>query len=144
MKTNCLPESQIERKWLIVDAEGKVLGRFASGIAQLLHGKNKVGFSPHQDWGDNVIVLNAGKIVLTGNKSETKTYFRHSDYPKGAKYIPFKRMIENQPEKVIELAVKGMLPHNKLGRKMLKKLHVYCGQEHKHQAQNPVALEINV
>ena len=102
-----------------------------------------MGFSPHQDWGDYVVIVNAEKVVVSGNKYEQKSYFRHSKYPGGAKQIPFKRMMEKHPERVIELSVKGMVPHNKLGRRVLKKLHVYRGPEHKHQAQKPEELEID-
>ncbi len=141
-KTYIEKNEDITRKWYIVDAEDKVLGRFASKIAVLLRGKHKPAFSPHQDHGDHVIVINAKKIRLTGKKSEKKRYYRHSGYPGGLKELTFQRMMAKKPEWVIEHAVRGMLPHNRLGRKMFKKLKVYEGPEHPHKAQQPEVLEI--
>jgi large subunit ribosomal protein L13 len=142
MKTYTPKANEIERKWWVVDAEDKVLGRLASEIAQILRGKHKPMFAPHLDTGDYVIVVNAEKIRLTGKKEEQKTYFRHTGYMGGAKHIPFSKMREEQPERVIELAVKGMLPKNNLGRLMLRKLKVHAGPEHDHVAQQPETLEI--
>ncbi len=132
----------IERKWFVVDASGKNLGRLSAEIAKILRGKNKPIFTPHEDTGDYVIVVNAEKIVVTGKKLEQKIYYNHSDYVGGMKETDLKTMIAKKPEKVIELAVKGMLPKGPLGRKMIKKLFVYAGAEHPHQAQKPEALEL--
>jgi large subunit ribosomal protein L13 len=141
MKTYTPKAAEIERKWWVVDAEDVVLGRLASRVAQILRGKHKPMYSPHLDTGDYVIVVNAAKVRVTGKKEEQKTYFRHTGYMGGAKHIPFARMREEYPEKVIELAVKGMLPKNNLGRLMRKKLKVYGGPEHAHEAQQPEKLE---
>jgi large subunit ribosomal protein L13 len=130
-----------QREWYVVDAQDYVLGRLASNIASILRGKNKPAFAPHQDIGDFVIVINAEKIKLTGKKAEQKTYFRHSGYPGGAKTTTFREMIEKHPERVIENAVRLMLPKNTLGRGMLKKLKVYAGENHPHQAQNPKSIK---
>ena len=143
MKTETLKSSEIVRDWHLVDAEGKTLGRLASSIAQILRGKNKVNFSYHLDMSDFVIVINADKISLTGNKENSKEYWRHTGYPGGQKIISYKQMIKEKPEKVIQNAVKGMLPHNKLGRKLLKHLKVYSGTNHPHDAQQPKELKIN-
>jgi len=140
MKTYSVKAGEIERRWFVVDAEGKVLGRLATEIARVLRGKHKPIFTPHLDTGDFVIVINADKIELTGKKADQKTYFRHSGYMGGEKHIPFRRMLEKQPERVIELAVKGMLPKNALGRQMRDKLKVYAGAEHPHEAQSPAPL----
>jgi large subunit ribosomal protein L13 len=142
MKTYTPKATEIERRWWVVDAEDVVLGRLASRVAQILRGKHKPMYSPHLDTGDYVIVVNAAKVRVTGKKEEQKTYFRHTGYMGGAKHIPFARMREEHPEKVIELAVKGMLPKNNLGRLMRKKLKVYAGPEHAHEAQQPGKLEI--
>ncbi|HKJ91970.1 MAG TPA: 50S ribosomal protein L13 [Longimicrobiales bacterium] len=142
MKTYTPKASEIEHKWWLVDADGKVLGRLASEVAKVLRGKHKPMYTPHLDTGDYVVVVNAEKIRLTGNKAESKTYFRHSGYMGGEKHIPFARMIKERPERVIELAVKGMLPKNNLGRLMRGKLKVYAGAEHPHEAQKPEPLEI--
>jgi large subunit ribosomal protein L13 len=142
MKTYTPKASEIEHRWWLVDADGKVLGRLASEIAKVLRGKHKPMYTPHLDTGDYVVVVNAEKVRLTGNKAEAKTYFRHSGYVGGAKHIPFTRMIQEHPERVIELAVKGMLPKNNLGRSMRDKLKVYAGPEHPHEAQRPEPLEI--
>ncbi|HSM37364.1 MAG TPA: 50S ribosomal protein L13 [Longimicrobiales bacterium] len=142
MKTYTPKRDDIERRWYVVDAEGRVLGRMATEIARVLRGKHKPMYTPHLDTGDYVVVVNADKVRLTGNKEEQKTYFRHSGYMGGEKHIPFKTMIEKHPERVITLAVKGMLPKNNLGRLMRKKLKVYAGPEHPHEAQQPEPLEI--
>jgi len=137
------PKAQdIHHAWWIVDAEDKPLGRVATQVAQVLRGKHKPIFTPHLDTGDHVIVINASKVKLTGNKAAQKTYFRHSGYMGGEKHIPFQRMLDRFPERVIELAVRGMLPKNKLGRQLRKKLRVYPGAEHPHQGQGPEPLEV--
>ena len=133
--------NEVERKWYVIDAEGKVLGRLASEIASVLRGKRKPIFTPHVDCGDFVIVINADKVVLTGDKLNQKIHAYHTGYPGGRKEIVYAEMMEKRPEKVIELAVKGMLPKNRLGRKMIKKLKVYTGNEHPHAAQAPEVYE---
>ena len=130
----------IERKWYVVDATGYTLGRLASEVAKILRGKNKPIFTPHIDTGDYVIVTNAEQIKVTGKKLEQKIYYRHSDYVGGMKETTLKEMLNKKPERVIELAVKGMLPKGPLGRQMITKLHVYAGPEHNHQAQKPEVL----
>ncbi len=137
MKTYVPKKEEIERKWYVIDAAGKPLGRLATQIATILRGKHKPIYTPFMDTGDYVVVINAEKVVLTGGKEEKKVYYRHSGYPGGLKVIPYKKMKEKFPEKVIRIAVKGMIPHNSLGRKMLKKLKVYRGAEHPHKAQMP-------
>ena len=145
MKTTFMANpATVERKWYVVDAEGKTLGRLAAEVAKVLRGKNKPTFTPHVDTGDHVIVLNADKVVLTGKKLVQKTYFRHSGYPGGTTFTTASKMLETRPERVVEMAVKGMLPKNSLGRKMFTKLKVYAGAEHPHAAQMPEVLEINV
>lgn len=134
--------NEVERKWYLIDAEGKTLGRLASEVASILRGKNKPEYTPHIDTGDFVIVINAEKVVLTGNKLNKKIYYRHSGYPGGLKQATAAEMLQKRPERVIELAVKGMLPKTSLGRKQAKKLHVYAGSEHKHQAQQPEVYEL--
>ena len=131
---------KIERKWYVVDAEGGTLGRLASEVASVLRGKNKPVFTPHVDTGDYVIVINAEKIKVTGKKLDQKIYYSHSDYVGGMKETTLREMMNKKPEKVIELAVKGMLPKGPLGRQMIKKLHVYAGAEHGHEAQKPEVL----
>ncbi len=143
MKTESIKSSEIVRNWYLVDAKDKTLGRLASGIAQILRGKNKVNFTPHIDMSDFVVVINADKIILTGNKENSKEYWRHTGYPGGQKTVSYKKMLETYPDRVINNAVKGMLPHNKLGRKLLKHLKVYKGDVHPHEAQNPETLTIN-
>ena len=133
--------NEVERKWYVIDAEGKVLGRLASEIASVLRGKRKPIFTPHVDCGDFVIVINADKVVLTGDKLNQKIHAYHTGYPGGRKEVSYAEMMEKRPEKVIELAVKGMLPKNRLGRKMIKKLKVYTGNEHPHAAQAPEVYE---
>jgi large subunit ribosomal protein L13 len=140
MKTYSVKAGEIERRWYVVDAEGKVLGRLASEIARVLRGKHKPTYTPHLDTGDFVVVVNAEKVVLTGRKADQKTYFRHSGYMGGEKFIPFRRMQEKHPERVVELAVKGMLPKSALGRNLRDKLRVYAGPEHPHVAQQPEPL----
>jgi len=142
MKTYTPKADEIERRWWVVDARDVPLGRLAAQVARVLRGKHKPMYTPHLDTGDYVIVVNAERIRLTGKKAEQKTYFRHSGYMGGEKHIPFKRMIQKNPERVIELAVKGMLPKTNLGRDMKKKLKVYAGPEHPHQSQQPEPLEL--
>lgn len=144
MKTFMAKAEEVERKWYVIDADGKPLGRLASEVASILRGKNKPTYTPHVDTGDHVIVINAAKVVLTGNKLNNKIYRHHSGWPGGLKEIKYSQLMAKSPEKAIELAVKGMLPHNSLGRKMFRKLKVYRGAEHEHQAQKPEVLEINV
>ncbi len=143
MRTDYAKPDEIaaQRKWYVVDAQEYVLGRLATHVASILRGKHKPNFAPHQDVGDFVVVINAEKIQVTGRKADQKYYFRHSGYPGGEKIIPFKRMLERHPERIIEHAVRLMLPKNALGRKMFKKLKVYAGSEHPHQAQNPQPLK---
>ena len=131
---------KIERKWYVVDADGCTLGRLASGVASVLRGKNKPQFTPHVDTGDYVIIVNADKIKVTGKKLEQKIYYNHSDYVGGMRETTLKEMLAKKPERVIELAVKGMLPKGPLGRSMYTKLFVYAGPEHKHEAQKPESL----
>jgi len=133
---------EIERHWHVIDASDVVLGRLATHVATLLRGKHKPVFAPHVDTGDFVIVINAGKVALTGNKRQTKVAYRHSGYPGGLKQVSYDVLLDKRPERAIELAVKGMLPHNKLGRKIIKKLKVYAGADHPHAAQQPVPFEI--
>ena len=140
MKTYMANPDKIERKWYVVDAEGQTLGRLASEVAKVLRGKNKPVYTPHVDTGDYVIVVNAAKIAVTGKKLEQKIYYHHSDYVGGMKETTLREMLAKKPEKVVELAVKGMLPKGPLGREMYTKLFVYAGPEHKHQAQKPEAL----
>ena len=140
MKTYMANPDKIERKWYVVDAEGQTLGRLAAEVAKVLRGKNKPEFTPHIDTGDNVIVINAEKIKVTGKKLDQKVYYHHSDYVGGMKETTLREMMAKKPEQVIELAVKGMLPKGALGRTMIKKLHVYAGAEHAHQAQKPEVL----
>ncbi len=140
MQTYMANPDKIERKWYVVDAEGCTLGRLASGVASVLRGKNKPQFTPHVDTGDYVIVVNADKIKVTGKKMDQQIYYNHSDYVGGMKETTLKEMMAKKPEKVVELAVKGMLPKGPLGREMYTKLFVYAGPEHKHAAQKPEVL----
>ena len=140
MKTYMANPDKIERKWYVVDAEGCTLGRLASEVAKVLRGKNKPEFTPHVDTGDYVIVVNAEKIKVTGKKMNQKIYYNHSDYVGGMRETTLKEMMAKKPEKVVELAVKGMLPKGPLGREMYTKLFVYAGPEHKHAAQKPEVL----
>ena len=144
MKTYMANPDKIERKWYVVDAEGATLGRLASEIAKVLRGKNKPEYTPHIDTGDYVIVINADKVVLTGKKLVQKVYFRHSGYLGGDSYTKAGDMLAKNPVKMVELAVKGMIPKNRLGSQIYTKLHVYAGPEHPHAAQKPETLEINV
>ncbi|SHI18980.1 50S ribosomal protein L13 [Sporanaerobacter acetigenes] len=141
MKSYMAKPNEVERKWYVIDAEGKVLGRLASEVAKILSGKNKPIYTPHVDTGDFVIIINADKVVLTGKKLEQKSYKYHTGHPGGLKEVSYERMMKEKPEKAIELAVKGMLPKNSLGRSMYKKLKVYSGPEHNHEAQKPVVYE---
>lgn len=140
MKTYMANPDKIERKWYVVDATDKTLGRLTSEIAKVLRGKNKPVYTPHIDTGDYVIVVNAEKIAVTGKKLDQKIYYNHSDYVGGMKETTLREMMAKKPEKVVELAVKGMLPKGPLGRAMIKKLHVYTGPEHANQAQKPEVL----
>ena len=140
MQTYMANPDKIERKWYVVDAEGCTLGRLASGVASVLRGKNKPQFTPHVDTGDYVIVVNADKIKVSGKKMDQKIYYNHSDYVGGMKETTLKEMLAKHPERVIEFAVKGMLPKGPLGRQMYKKLFVYAGPDHKHAAQKPEVL----
>lgn len=143
MRTTYMPKGNaVERKWYIVDAEGKTLGRLASEVASIIRGKHKPDFTPHVDNGDFVVVINASKIELTGKKLSQKMYYRHSGYPGGLKATSAGDMIKNKPERIIELAVHGMLPKNRLGNAMKTKLKVYAGAEHPHQAQQPEVWEL--
>ncbi len=142
MKTFMAKKGQLESKWLLVDADGLVLGRMASRIAPILMGKNKPTYTPHVDTGDHVIVVNAENIRVTGKKARVKEYDYYTHYPGGHKFVSFADMMARKPEKVIELAVRRMLPKNKLGKKMLKKLKVYRGTKHSHQAQKPEKIEL--
>jgi len=134
---------QVDRKWFVVDAAGIPLGRLASAVAHVLRGKHKPIYTPHVDTGDHVIVVNADKIELTGNKLDDKQYIRHSHYPGGLRTMSYREFLARTPDRVIEKAVKGMLPRNRLGRKMYKKLKVYAGPEHPHQAQQPEPLDLD-
>ncbi len=142
MKTYTAKAQDVERKWYVVDAQGKTLGRLATQIATILRGKHKPIYTPHVDCGDFVIVINAEKVVVTGQKLDQKKYYRHSGYPGGLREVTLRDQLKKFPERVIEAAVKGMLPKNKLGRKMYKKLKVYAGPNHPHAAQQPEPLEL--
>jgi len=142
MKTYVTKPAEVERNWYVIDAEGQTLGRLASKIATILRGKHKPIYNPSVDCGDFVIVVNAEKIRVTGQRMDQKVYYRHSGYPGGLSEITLRRQLEKHPTRAIELAVRGMLPKNKLGRKVIKKLKVYAGEEHPHQAQQPVSMEI--
>ncbi|HEY8349975.1 MAG TPA: 50S ribosomal protein L13 [Clostridia bacterium] len=144
MKTYMAKAEEVKKKWYVVDAAGKPLGRLASVVASILRGKHKPIYTPHVDTGDYVIVINAEKAVLTGKKLDQKVYRRHSGWPGGLKETKYRQLMEKSPEKAVELAVKRMLPHNSLGRAMFRKLRVYMGPEHEHQAQKPEVLEIDV
>ena len=143
MNTFMQKKETVERKWYVVDAEGATLGRLATKVAVVLKGKHKPTYTPHIDCGDYVIVVNADKVKLTGNKLEDKKYYNHSGYPGGLRERNAKTMIEKYPEEMIERAVKGMLPKGPLGRTMGKKLFVYAGPDHKHQAQKPIELKVD-
>ena len=142
MKSYIAKPAEVERKWYVVDAEGKTLGRLAAQVASVLRGKNKPTYTPHVDCGDNVIVINCEKIAVTGKKMKDKIYVSYSGFPGGKKEVRLEEMLAKKPEEVIRHAVKGMLPEGKLGRQMFKKLHVYAGAEHNHAAQKPETLEV--
>ena len=135
-------EADIERRWYLVDAEGRTLGRLATRIAHVLRGKHKPTYTPHLDMGDHIVVINAGKIRVTGNKAEQKVYYRHTGYPGGIRKTSFGQMMEKHPERILRTAVKGMLPNTPLGRRMFRKLRIYAAGEHGHEAQNPEALDL--
>ncbi|MFC2271843.1 MAG: 50S ribosomal protein L13 [Capnocytophaga ochracea] len=142
-KTISANKATANKKWVLVDADGQTLGRLASKVAKLLRGKYKPDFTPHVDCGDNVIVINAEKINLTGNKWEDKSYLRHTGYPGGQRFTGVKQLLDKHPERIIEKAVKGMLPKTRLGAAVLRNLKVYAGTEHKQEAQQPVAINLN-
>ena len=143
METRSIRANEISREWFIVDAEGQTLGRLASEIAQIIRGKKKSFFTPHMDMGDFVVVVNAEKVKVTGNKEKDKTYFRHSGYPGGVTQISLRKVRQDYPERIITNAVKGMLPHNRLGRQLLTHLKVYSGTGHPHSAQLPKTITFN-
>jgi len=142
MGTYSPKQDELQRDWLLIDAEDKVLGRLAAKVSYLLLGKHKPGFAYHMDGGDFVVIINAEKIKVTGNKYEDKKYYRHTGYPGGIKETNLKQMMESKPERVLEKAIKGMLPHTKLGRALFRKLKVYAGSNHPHSAQNPKVFEV--
>jgi large subunit ribosomal protein L13 len=142
MKTYQVKKEELEYKWYLVNAEGKVLGRLATELAKILRGKNKPAFTPHVDTGDFVIVVNAGKVLLTGKKMKDKIYYRYTGYPGGIKEMNAEKLLAKKPAEMIRMAVKGMLPKNSLGRQMLRKLKIYAGPNHPHEAQKPVSLEV--
>ncbi|ADO77780.1 50S ribosomal protein L13 [Halanaerobium praevalens] len=142
MSTYMAKNETVDRNWYVVDAAGKTLGRLASEIAQYIRGKHKPTFTPHVDMGDYVVVINAEKVKLTGKKWDDKKHYSHTNYPGGIKEVTYRELRDKDPEFIIEKAVKGMLPHNKLGRQMIKKLKVYSGSNHPHQAQEPKKLEL--
>jgi large subunit ribosomal protein L13 len=142
-KTVSVNKATANKEWVIVDADGQVLGRLASKVAKILRGKNKSSFTPHADCGDNVIVINAEKVVLTGNKMSDKVYIRHTGYPGGQRQQTATELLAKFPERLVEKAVKGMLPKNKLGRKLYTNLHVVVGAEHKYEAQKPKVVDLN-
>jgi len=142
-KTYSAKPDDVERKWYVVDAEGQILGRMAAEIAKVLRGKHKPEFTPHIDTGDFIVVTNAEKVALSGKKLDAKAYFSHSQYPGGVKFNHVKDLLRKKPEKVIEHAVWGMLPHNNLGRQLFKKLKVYPGATHPHESQSPIEMKVN-
>jgi large subunit ribosomal protein L13 len=142
MKTVFIKPADVERKWFVIDAEGKSLGRVAAKAAAILRGKEKAIFTPHQEIGDYVVVVNADKVAVTGNKAQKKLYHHHTGYPGGLKTQTFARLVEKHPTSPLELAIKGMLPKGPLGRKLLKNVKLYAGAGHPHQAQNPQAIEM--
>ncbi len=142
MKSFIAKPHEVERKWYVVDAEGKTLGRLTSEVASILRGKHKPIYTPHVDTGDYVIIVNAEKVEVTGKKRQQKMYRHHTGFPGGLKEFTFEKMLEKKPEEIVSHAVKGMLPKGKLGRQMFKKLKVYCGPDHKHEAQKPEVLEV--
>jgi large subunit ribosomal protein L13 len=142
MKTYSAREGDIQRQWLLVDASGKTLGRLATQVATVLRGKHKPMYTPHLDTGDHVVIVNASRIALSGTKSQDKRWFRHTLYPGGSYWVTIRELMQKHPDRVVTQAVKGMLPHSKLGRAMIKKLKVYPGPEHPHTAQQPVAWDL--
>ena len=142
MKTFTAKPSEVKRDWFVIDAEGKTLGRMATEIAHRLRGKHKPEYTPHIDTGDHIVVVNAGKIRVTGTKLDNKVYHRHTGYPGGIRSVVLKDLLDSKPERVIENAIRGMLPKNPLGRAMFRKLHVYAGADHKHQSQQPKVLKV--
>ena len=142
-KTVSANKSTVNKEWLLVDADGQTLGRLASEVAKLLRGKHKPSFTPHVDCGDNVIITNADKIVLTGNKWDEKTYIRHTGYPGGQRSLTAKELYGKDPARVVEKSVKGMLPKNRLGSELFRNLHVYAGPDHPHEAQKPKDINLN-
>jgi large subunit ribosomal protein L13 len=142
MKTYSPKAREIRRVWYVVDAEGAVLGRLASEVAKILRGKHKPTYAPHLDSGDHVIVVNAAKVRLSGEKAEKKVFYRHSGYPGGIRAVPYQRLLARRPERLVEQAVRGMLPKTRLGRQMARKLAVYAGAGHPHAAQRPVSLRL--
>ena len=143
MKTFMQRKEDVTRDWYVIDADGQTLGRLATKVANILRGKNKATYTPHIDGGDNVIIINASKVNLTGNKLDNKIYYNHSRYTGGLRERTAREMVENYPVEMVERAVKGMLPKGRLGRQMYKKLFVYAGEEHPHSAQQPVALKMD-
>tara|TARA_Y100001970_G_scaffold134911_2_gene166034 strand:+ start:26217 stop:26645 length:429 start_codon:yes stop_codon:yes gene_type:complete len=142
METSYIKANEVDKKWFIVDATDKTLGRLSSKVAQVLRGKNKVNYTPHMDMGDFVIIVNADKVKLSGKKASQKDYFKHTNYPGGAKNISIKVMREKKPEFILMNSIKGMLPHNRLGKKILTHLKVYAGNDHPHSSQKPIKLEL--
>jgi len=142
METSYIKANQVDKKWFIVDATNKTLGRLSSKVAQVLRGKNKVNYTPHMDMGDFVIIVNADKVKLSGKKESNKDYFKHTNYPGGAKNISIKIMREKKPEFILMNSIKGMLPHNRLGKTILTHLKVYAGDNHPHDSQKPIKLEL--
>jgi large subunit ribosomal protein L13 len=140
MKTYQATKEELDRKWYLVNAEGKVLGRLSTEVAKILKGKNKPTYTPHLDTGDFVIVVNAGKVTLTGKKLKDKIYYRHTGYPGGIKQLNAEKLLSKKPAEMIRMAVKGMLPKNSLGRQMIRKLKIYAGPNHPHEAQKPIPL----
>jgi large subunit ribosomal protein L13 len=141
-KTYTPSAKKTQHQWYVVDASDEILGRLATKVAQVLRGKHRPDFTPHLDLGDHVIVINAGKIKVTGRKEEQKVYYRHTGYPGGIRTTPYSKLLAQHPEQIVEKAIRGMLPHNTLGRHLFKKLRVYAGSEHEHAAQKPVPLPI--
>ena len=141
-KTVSANKQTVDKQWIVVDAEGEILGRLSSKIAMVIRGKNKPSYTPHVDCGDNVIVINADKVKLTGNKMGDKTYVRYTGYPGGQRFISPKELLAKHPERIVEKAVRGMLPKNRLGRALYKNLHVYAGGEHPHAAQSPKEVKL--
>ena len=142
-KTISANKATVDKQWVLVDAEGQPLGRMASKVAKILRGKYKTNFTPHVDCGDNVVIINADKIVLTGNKWNDKTYVRHTGYPGGQRFRTAQELFDKHPERLVEKAVKGMLPKNKLGAELFRNLRVYVGTEHDQEAQKPKAINLN-